>query len=333
MEMIRFYCQKCGARMKAPEHAAGRQSKCAKCGALNIVPLQSDVNAELEAHLSRVKRGEIDETIEAPDRNDESSTPISETIESMLSETDENDESSETPSPPPTQSKQPEVSGILAGAKQRTWDAGQLVQDEPADETEISAVIQEIDAARAGSSEAGATIKGEFIDQRMMYVLIGIVVIVILMGLFVVIPRAQREGPEPEFNYFLDTSTGELFSVSSIEPPPVSAPSGGVGLRAYVFSCESCDEPDSRFVGYVERFTREARIKRREALERIQMGFDDETSEILLAESETGRFIRRPDEAQWYAADSPEATAIMESVKCPRGSGTPQPCQRAPAPQ
>lgn len=58
--------------------------------------------------------------------------------------------------------------------------------------------------------------------------------------------------------YFYDLSSGELFvgPLDLIETGIV-APSGGEGVRAYVYSCSDCADPGSRFIGHLHRFTAE----------------------------------------------------------------------------
>ena len=56
-----------------------------------------------------------------------------------------------------------------------------------------------------------------------------------------------------------DTGTGELYGVTPTgnEFPPMPAPSGKDGVMAYVFSCTSCTDKGSRFIGYLEKYTDE----------------------------------------------------------------------------
>ena len=40
---IAFQCHKCGGKFAAPDHLAGQQARCQRCGSVVNVPLASDV--------------------------------------------------------------------------------------------------------------------------------------------------------------------------------------------------------------------------------------------------------------------------------------------------
>jgi len=54
--------------------------------------------------------------------------------------------------------------------------------------------------------------------------------------------------------FYYDLGTGQLFADSPGQVPPIDAPSGpGVGVRAYVFSCNDCSDEQQRFIAWYER--------------------------------------------------------------------------------
>lgn len=57
--------------------------------------------------------------------------------------------------------------------------------------------------------------------------------------------------------YYLDLETREFFTDRLDAIPPITAPSGGRGVRAHLYSCGEC-EPGEWF-GYLETYTEEAR--------------------------------------------------------------------------
>lgn len=69
----------------------------------------------------------------------------------------------------------------------------------------------------------------------------------------------------PTTAYYYDTVKNELFVGKVQEIAPIPTPAGSTvndepaGVRAYVFTCSSCGDASSRFVGYLETFTEESR--------------------------------------------------------------------------
>ena len=62
----------------------------------------------------------------------------------------------------------------------------------------------------------------------------------------------------PKLAYFFDPQTGTLFTANAAQPsvPIVNPQTPGApatAVYAHVFSCTSCDDEKSRFVGYIER--------------------------------------------------------------------------------
>jgi hypothetical protein len=103
--------------------------------------------------------------------------------------------------------------------------------------------------------------------------------------------------------------------------PPIQAPSGGDGVRAYVFTCnKSCGGHDldgkhldelkdlGLFVGYVEKIS----DKGLEQLEKIKGRGDDMAMSMIMAESlmEFG-MVRSMDSETWYKFMDPQASRIQ----------------------
>jgi len=70
-------------------------------------------------------------------------------------------------------------------------------------------------------------------------------------------PNPLRQGRAPKEHFFYDVNDGELFAASAGEIPPIEAPSGGEGVRAYVYACGRCTEARLQ-IGYLERFEPQA---------------------------------------------------------------------------
>lgn len=130
----------------------------------------------------------------------------------------------------------------------------------------------------------------------------------VLLVLAVSITVMRRPARSGAGYWYMDVRNGELFAVAGHELPPVPAPSGAEGVRAYVFGCGSC-EPADRVIAYIEKFTDEGKAwQRNRPL--------DETSRNpghLLSAVQNGQ------PTQWVSADSEAGYAIMVRVNqvCP----------------
>ena len=96
-------------------------------------------------------------------------------------------------------------------------------------------------------------------------------------------------------------------------------PSGGEAVRAWIFANGSCDNHADRFIGYLEKFTPEARKE----LESMQGQPIDPA--VMVRISEKGRLIKLVDDEDWVLAGSEEGQAILREFDVPPGTD-PKPC-------
>ncbi len=93
----------------------------------------------------------------------------------------------------------------------------------------------------------------------------GVAGLILLIAVLYALFGSGPEEPKREFTlgaFYLDTTTGKLFVAPPDSYPPVKAPSGGVtGVKAIFYSCGACDDAKQRFLGYVTRYTDEAKAK------------------------------------------------------------------------
>lgn len=83
-----------------------------------------------------------------------------------------------------------------------------------------------------------------------------LVALVVALGAVILQQRAPAyRGPSEV--YFWDMETDEPFAASIESVPPIEAPSGGRGVRAYLHSCGECTPGE--WFGYLETHTDEAR--------------------------------------------------------------------------
>ena len=105
--------------------------------------------------------------------------------------------------------------------------------------------------------------------------------------------------------WFFDTQTKELFTWE-LDPnitPPVTAPSGGEGVKAHVYGCGGCD--GGTWIGYLEKWSAEAK-------QHIESKGTDQN---IMA---NGHMISNESAEQWHVYNSPEGQDILNAVykKC-----------------
>jgi len=147
-----------------------------------------------------------------------------------------------------------------------------------------------------------------------------------LAALGVLLFRGNSGSTRNEQAYYMDAQTLDLFA-ADVLPAPIASPTGGEGVRAYVFTCGACDV-DQWAVAYVEKFTPDARAAMLEptAVERSR-----EESEALVQRMEEGRLVAgvgAGESMQWEKASSAAGIAIRQRAtqRCDDGSVR-LPCQ------
>jgi len=157
--------------------------------------------------------------------------------------------------------------------------------------------------------------------DRILTVLLSCACIAALIGVLALSP-AQANRSETVDVWFFDQGTGKLFTAGANKIPPIEAPSDAEhnenaetdedkrynGVRAMVFSCNDCRDSTTHFVGYLERYTPEAKA----AAEKWADGDDPEAAYELM---ESGREIRLVSQDEWLAANTKDAMAIYEQVR------------------
>jgi hypothetical protein len=165
-----------------------------------------------------------------------------------------------------------------------------------------------------------------WVNRQNPKIIIGITVVTVLVLLTTVIgllsgPKAP-EIQEYKKAWFYDLNTGKLFVAKSELIPPIEAPSGPLGngkpagVKAYVFSYTYEPNESERFIGFLETFTSEAR----ENQSRSAKSKGGSASELIKQWGE-GRFVRRVEDEQWFAANSDEGRAIIEEASLPNENG------------
>ncbi len=154
----------------------------------------------------------------------------------------------------------------------------------------------------------------EFMNNNPAVVTIGaVVILVICLGaiLFQLRPNTGARGPVDVF--YFDLNTNQLFSASAASQfPPIQSPtdtgSALSGVRAMVFSCTDCKKKDTHFIGYLERYTLEAKQKLEEQANMQEPMYED------MYGLDNQREVKRVEDTTWTNAQSPEAEQMMSGM-------------------
>ncbi len=182
----------------------------------------------------------------------------------------------------------------------------------------------------------------EIMNNNPAMVTIGAVVILVLcLGAIM----CQLKGPSgrggPVDLYFLDESSGTLFTAESTVFPPIAAPSdtGGTtsGVRAHVFGCGDCPsklagmtaeqvESAGAFIAYLEKYTPESKSR----LEQVANNPSPNPEDMeMMYEMEEGRLIRLMGSDEWINANSERGVDVYSTIR-DRCSGDERPRQCFP---
>jgi hypothetical protein len=144
------------------------------------------------------------------------------------------------------------------------------------------------------------------------------VVMVFSVGSMVMRGRGRDE-ERHQYAYYMMPQTGQVLVDVSGQLPPLE--SGAV--RAVVFSCGDCSDKSTHFVGWIEKYTDEAKA----IMERLRAappmpaatpyGADQDMDDMMAVEE--GHFIATaPDglaEPQWVVMGTPPASALMRATQ------------------
>ena len=137
---------------------------------------------------------------------------------------------------------------------------------------------------------------------------VAVIAVIVLIAAVYFIMRGMGGStppPPPGAVFWYDTGkTGNeaLYGAASTDIPPKPAASGKEGVRAFVFTEGSCDNKDDRFIGYLEKHPDPEAFRTAAGIQ----------ARIAVAEK---RLLRRPDEADWVAANSNEGYDILDEFK------------------
>lgn len=152
---------------------------------------------------------------------------------------------------------------------------------------------------------------------------VAVIAVIVLIVAVVIIFRQLGVGAGgiggPKDAYWYDLDTGKLFPHKAVTPP-VKAPSGGEGVRAYVYACTSCDDKSDRFIGFLERYSDEGK-------KILEEGPTADSGPMYRVEAMEHSEVRREADAEWVSgANMEEAMALRQEHQTKCGGKPAKPC-------
>lgn len=164
----------------------------------------------------------------------------------------------------------------------------------------------------------------EWMNNNPAIMTIGAVVLLIIcLGVIV----NQLRGPGTRARtidvYYYDLNTGELFVTESDQIPPIDTDSGAeAGVLAYVYSCTDCSDESSRKIGFLQKYSKEAKQMLVDA-----GGEPPDDPRFYEVVEMNGQLVKRVEDQAWVPINSEQGYEMMEQsgVDCPEGQ-RPIPC-------
>lgn len=156
-----------------------------------------------------------------------------------------------------------------------------------------------------------------------------LVAVLILVVALIILYRHARRGYRSAADvkqFYLDTVTEAWIVRPLTAVPPIITEDGHEAVLARVFDCGDCSNPETFFLGYLEKFTEEAQermLEQQRLLERDgpdafpefeALGYEEDLSGGLLFAAPTKPY-------KWVPANTPEADAITSLAgRCESGT-------------
>lgn len=121
----------------------------------------------------------------------------------------------------------------------------------------------------------------------------------------------EPTGPKEEVSYwYYDVSEKKLFEGPTNQFAPIASPSGGEGVRAYVYSCSDCSDETSWFIGYL--------FKNSDGAKKLLVESADMTGGPNYQTWYDGQLVRAEEGDEWVNIHTKEGTEIKSaaSKKC-----------------
>ncbi len=147
---------------------------------------------------------------------------------------------------------------------------------------------------------------------------LAVAVVLLLVGVGLIVlrgggPSQTSGGAAPSNLYYYDLQSGELFAGPTDAIGTIEAPSGGDGVRAFVYTCGECTQ-DELVVGYIQRLNDKA-VEATRQLDQVE----EERRQAMYGVIQQGTFVASKPEAgaapQWVSSTQPNGATIMQAFQ------------------
>jgi hypothetical protein len=132
----------------------------------------------------------------------------------------------------------------------------------------------------------------------------------------------DRDGSGSERAYFYDLSEQKLFTAPRTSVPPVRGINDDEedGVRAVVIAPPDSNDPDQRRIAYLEKYS--PLLRKQFLAMRGESDADAPTRpNISRVDAQSHIFVRRVDEEDWVAVNTPEGERILTEWQAPGADG------------
>ncbi len=154
-----------------------------------------------------------------------------------------------------------------------------------------------------------------------------VILIVALVIVLATFGGGEDVNEEPTLGqFFLDLTTNESFVAPPGAAPPIDTPGGSkdAGVRAIYLTCDGCGD---RYLGWLERYTPEAKQLYLDTVEQNKTREIQLPTEMVVRQSlPKGLQVRGPDGGKWVAQSSGQGQEITSSARNRCGERPAQPC-------
>ncbi|MCC7191866.1 MAG: hypothetical protein IT444_03695 [Phycisphaeraceae bacterium] len=156
-------------------------------------------------------------------------------------------------------------------------------------------------------------------------------VLILILSLAAIVWNSTPTSYKPVDMWYYDMGSeapdhlDRLFAGKGNELPPIASPSGKLnengepmGARAWVYSCGDCADKKSRFIAYIEVYSKEAKELFTNPAKVSTSAMPPPLRPEDMLKQEEGHYIKEPDSDKWYQFQSPEGNNIRMKVleKC-----------------
>jgi len=164
-------------------------------------------------------------------------------------------------------------------------------------------------------------------QSKKLFLAIGLILVA---AVIFVIGRVRRPGHAIVGEMYYDLGSRELFVGPSDVLAPIEAPSGGEGVRAFVFACGQCADPFKGEIAYLVKYPDDAK-RQIQALREQAEHAPPEEQVALRTEADSYLMLKRvvapPDAGVWVVDNGTTVEPLRQQLASRCGKEKLAPCR------